>query len=196
MSQEDQVEEQTPTVEISDGVSNRLEAEDTPLIQNETDSHPPKDDHHKVFLVFVLVGMTTLLPWNFFISLNNFWDYKFRDTNASANSSVPTELQVEFTSYLAIASTVPNAIFVIVNAMIGQRFTLKKRLSTSISVMILAFTLITALAFADTDEWQKTFLVILLALVVIVNMNSAVFQGGSFGMAGKFPEKYMSGNSF
>merc|ERR1719273_2086558 len=54
------------------------------------------------------------------------------------------------------------------------------------------FTAITALAFINTDAWQKTFLVILLTLVVIVNINSAIFQGGSFGMAGKFPEKYMS----
>ena len=61
------------------------------------------------------------------------------------------------------------------------------------SKMIVMLTAITALAFIDTDTWQKTFLVILLTLVVIVNINSAIFQGGSFGMAGKFPEKYMSG---
>ena len=185
-----------PSVTFSD--SSLPDEESTPLIEDGRDE-PPKDKSSLVFAVFVLVGMTTLLPWNFFISLNNFWDYKFRDTNASEiaaqkNDSIPpTDLQIKFTSYLAVSSTVPNALFVIINALVGQRFSLMKRLSISLALMIVSFTVITALAFADTDTWQKTFLGILLTLVVIVNINSAIFQGGSFGMAGKFPEKYMSG---
>ena len=70
--------------------------------------------------VFVLVGMTTLLPWNFFISLTNFWDYKFRNVSEIAKtngSTAKTDLQKEFTSYLSISSTVPNATFVIINAL-------------------------------------------------------------------------------
>ena len=34
-----------------------------------------------VTFVFFTLGMATLLPWNFFISVNSFWDYKFRDVN-------------------------------------------------------------------------------------------------------------------
>lgn len=170
--------------------------------EGEETAAAPKDHYNLVYLVFVLVGITTLLPWNFFISLNNFWDYKFRNVSQIATTATtagngtvppPTQLQKDFTSYLAISSTVPNAIFVIINAGYGQRFSLSKRLTYSLSMMIVMFTAITALAFIDTDTWQKTFLVILLTLVVIVNINSAIFQGGSFGMAGKFPEKYMSG---
>ena len=146
----------------------------------------------------MLVGMTTLLPWNFFISLTNFWDYKFRDINETIfsknnGSTSKTDLQKEFTSYLSIASTVPNATFVIINAMVGQRFSLMKRLTYSLSTMITMFAVITILAFVNTDSWQRPFLIIILCLVVIVNINSAIFQGGSFGMAGKFPERYMSG---
>ena len=148
--------------------------------------------------MFVLVGMTTLLPWNFFISLTSFWDYKFRNVSDSLqtnNSTAKTDLQKEFTSYLSIASTVPNATFVIINAIFGQRFSLMKRLTFSLSIMIGMFAVITVLAFINTDSWQRPFLIIILCLVVIVNINSAIFQGGSFGMAGKFPDKYMSGKS-
>ena len=28
------------------------------------------------WIVFYLLGMTTLLPWNFFISVNDYWNYK------------------------------------------------------------------------------------------------------------------------
>ena len=74
-------------------------------------SPPPKDEYQKVYLVFFLLGMGTLLPWNFFISLNTFWDYKFRNVSAAAaadnNQTGPegeqsqTDLQKEFTSMLA-----------------------------------------------------------------------------------------------
>ena len=76
----------------------------------------PKDKYNFVYIVFFLLGLSTLLPWNFFISINQFWDYRFRDVNATdliyfvttGNSSSKgtegnqTELQKEFTSYLSI----------------------------------------------------------------------------------------------
>ena len=179
-----------PTVMISD--DSIVNDETTPLVEEDDDDtreerqSAPKDRYYFVYFVFVLVGITTLLPWNFFISLNNFWDYKFRNvsddiTVQKKNSSlVPTELQKDFTSYLAISSTIPNAIFVIINALLGQRFSISKRLTYSLLMMILMFTAITALAFINTDNWQRTFLGMLLFLVVIVNINSAVFQGNDF----------------
>jgi len=76
----------------------------------------PKDTYNFVYGVFFLLGLSTLLPWNFFISINQFWDYRFRDVNATnfiyfvvtGNSSSrttdgnQTDLQKEFTSYLSI----------------------------------------------------------------------------------------------
>jgi hypothetical protein len=76
----------------------------------------PKDTYNFVYVVFFLLGLSTLLPWNFFISITQFWDYRFRDVNATdfiyfvvgGNSSSKaldgnqTELQKEFTSYLSI----------------------------------------------------------------------------------------------
>ena len=45
-----------------------------------------------------MLGMTTLLPWNFFIAVNDYWNYKFRDVEH--NTTNHTVLQKEFTSYL------------------------------------------------------------------------------------------------
>ena len=36
----------------------------------------PGDPGGRVWLVFYLLGMTTLLPWNFFISVNDYWMFK------------------------------------------------------------------------------------------------------------------------
>ena len=42
-------------------------------------SSPPKDDYNLTYIVFCLMGMSTMLPWNFFTALTIFWNYKFRD---------------------------------------------------------------------------------------------------------------------
>ena len=76
----------------------------------------PKDSYSFVYAVFFLLGLSTLLPWNFFISINQFWDYRFRDVNStnliyfvvednsSRTDGNQTELQKEFTSYLSIGN--------------------------------------------------------------------------------------------
>lgn len=74
----------------------------------------PKDSYNFVYVAFFFLGLSTLLPWNFFISINQFWDYRFRDVNSTnfiyfisgGNSSDgnQTELQKQFTSYLSIGN--------------------------------------------------------------------------------------------
>ena len=58
--------------------------ENDPLLP--TRSGAPDDSSSLVMGVFYCLGMATLLPWNFFISVNSFWDYKFRDVNDTGKS--------------------------------------------------------------------------------------------------------------
>ena len=133
-----------------------LEATNTSSEAVEVDNaSPPRDKCYTVYMIFFLLGMSTLLPWNFFISLNNFWDYKFRDINNTkvennTTSSDETELQKIFTSYLSIASTIPNATFVILNAWLGQRFNNEKRITVSLTLVILLFGAVTGKKFLVT----------------------------------------------
>ena len=157
----------------------------------------PRDRWKRVYIVFYLLGMGTLLPWNFFISVNSFWDYKFRDLNKTLSTSSwqgggeKTEMQKDFTAYLAIASNVPNATFVILNAIFGQRFSLRRRIFGSLIVVIVLFMTVMSLSISDSDSWQREFMVIVLLLVVVININTAIFQGGVFGAAGRFPPSYI-----
>ena len=94
---------------------------------------PPKDKNNLVFWIAFLIGFTILLPWNILITVTGFWDYKFRnisrDTrNETLEDEVKTDLQKLFASYVAIASNVPNATFIILHAIIGHRFSMKIRL--------------------------------------------------------------------
>ena len=185
-----------PVMSSSDWISEEGLSEDTPLCPREEDKRPGVPDGcKKVWIVFYLLGMTTLLPWNFFIAVNNYWDFKFRDvTNTTLSTGDnQTKLQKEFTSYLAIASNIPNAIFVILNVIYGQKFRLNVRIMGSLTIMATLFIAVLIMTRIDSDLWQEWFLASTLLIVVFLNICTAVFQGGLIGVAGKFPSKYMGG---
>ena len=166
---------------------------------NKRKSIPPKDNYNMVYIVFCLMGMSTMLPWNFFTALTLFWNYKFRDvsyknlTNNHQTEPEQTDLQKQFTSYLSIASNIPNAIFVIFNAIYGAQYSSWKRINISNGAMIMLFIIISGLAATNSDDWQKLFLFLILTIVIMVSSFASVFTGSIFGLAGKFPTKYMSG---
>ena len=41
----------------------------------------PKDKLHFVYWTSFFVGLVILLPWNILITVNGYWDYKFRNTS-------------------------------------------------------------------------------------------------------------------
>ena len=86
----------------------------------------PSDRYRLTWLMFCLLGVGCLLPWNFFISVSDYWMYKFRNvtdvTYESANTTdaVLTPLQKKWNSYLSIASMVPRVGFLLFNAAFGS----------------------------------------------------------------------------
>ena len=50
------------------------------LLEMEASSSTPPVDRHKiVYIIFVWLGVGTLLPWNFFITQTSYWNYRYRD---------------------------------------------------------------------------------------------------------------------
>ena len=91
----------------------------------------PEDRFNFVFWIVFLIGFTILLPWNILITVEGFWNYKFRNISLDGlniENKTDTDLQTLFGSYVAIASNVPNATFIILHAMIGHKFSMKLRL--------------------------------------------------------------------
>ena len=78
----------------------------------------------------------------------------------------------------------------ILNAIYGQRIALRFRVAVSLTTVILLFATVSVLAKVDSDDWQTTFMYVTLALVAIINVNTATYQSGVFGVAGKFPYRF------
>ncbi|XP_037072363.1 equilibrative nucleoside transporter 1-like [Pollicipes pollicipes] len=148
-----------------------------------------------VYFIFYLLGMGTLLPWNFFITADSYWNYKFRNATLDANSNATdttTDLQYNFFAYLSVASMLPNTIFLTLNAVLADKINQQLKLLVALGVVIVFFIVTTILVPVNSDQWQSTFFAITMVMVVILNVGAAVFQGGLFGLSAQFPSKYLS----
>ncbi|GBN08181.1 hypothetical protein AVEN_240418-1 [Araneus ventricosus] len=104
-----------------------------------------------------LFGITSLLPWNFFIQANDYWMYRFRNVSVPFDPAAEdkTKLQAIFSSYLAIASKVPYVIFLLVNAYVSNKLQPSKRIQWPLMAMIILFLFTTAIVFVDTDNTHQ-----------------------------------------
>ncbi|XP_026500921.2 equilibrative nucleoside transporter 3 [Vanessa tameamea] len=154
----------------------------------------PRDRYCLVYILFYLFGVTSLVPWNFLITANDYWMYKFREVTPNNVTMFvrKTQFQAEFTSYLNVATAIPNLIFLILNSLYGHLVPVKTRLQGSLVVVTLAFLVTTSFVQVDTDEWQNTFFIITMVTVVIMTAASAVFIGGLVGIASRFSKEYMA----
>lgn len=148
-----------------------------------------------ISIIFYYLAIGTLLPWNFFINSNGYWMYKFRTVSNNSTEIISGQLntlQLEFMSDLANAAMIPNVTFLVLNGIVGHKFRMDKRLLISLAFIILFFGGTLSLVKINTDSWQIEFLAVTLTIIVLININSAIFQGGLFGLAGAFPSKYMN----
>lgn len=54
----------------------------------------PEDSHCLVYIIFFLMGIGSLLPWNFFITAKNYWLYKLSNNSHSSNADQLSDLSV------------------------------------------------------------------------------------------------------
>uniref|UniRef100_A0A182Q441 Equilibrative nucleoside transporter n=1 Tax=Anopheles farauti TaxID=69004 RepID=A0A182Q441_9DIPT len=151
----------------------------------------PSDKFNYTYAVFYLMGMTTMVPWNFFVTAEEYWQYKFRNVSSNDTSAL-TPRQMEFQSDLSIAAAVPGTVFLILNACVGHKVPLHVRMNGSLVFMLLIMIGTTALVRVDTDQWQDAFFNLTMLSVVVINSFSAILTGGLFGIAGQFSAHYMT----
>lgn len=153
------------------------------------DDAPPKDRLNLVFLILMLHGIGTLMPWNMFITAKSYFvDFKL---NVNETGGSTEEYRSHFLSYLGVASQVPNVICNALNIFVqfgGGSVTF--RIIGSILVEIVIFIVTVILAMLDSSSWPGTFFYTTMASVIIVNMVNGIYQNSLYGLAAKLPMKY------
>jgi equilibrative nucleoside transporter 1/2/3 len=158
-------------------------------------SAEPRDKYYMAYIIFYLLGMVTLLPWNFFITADDYWLYKFRNVSNNVSSYAVTKrtpLQTSFTSYISVASAVPSLVFLILNTALTHRISLHKRVIGSLIVMLGLFVMTLVFVTTNTDSWQNGFFIVTITTVVLLNVCSAVLSGSIFGVVGRFCPIYIT----
>ncbi|XP_056291344.1 equilibrative nucleoside transporter 3-like isoform X2 [Pseudoliparis swirei] len=149
--------------------------------------YSPDDSYCLVYIIFFLMGIGSLLPWNFFITAKNYWLYKLSDNTQGGNEGQRSDLGDYFESYLAIASTVPSVLCLILNYLLVNRLSSNVRILSSLLVILLVFVLTTVLVKVDVSDCRTEFFICTLASVAVVSGASNLFSGSVFGISGHFP---------
>lgn len=155
----------------------------------------PLDKYHLVFLILLLHGIGTLMPWNMFINAETYFrDYKLAPQNATdidVSQDQLDNMRKSFLSYLGLAAQIPNVLFNGLNlvANVGSG-NLNLRVNISLILEAIVFLLTIILAVVDSTRWPGAFFYITMISVVVLNMASGVYQNCVFGIGAKFPGSY------
>ncbi|NXV80765.1 S29A3 protein, partial [Atlantisia rogersi] len=176
-------------------VAGHCPPDEEPLIEepsvNRCSQQKPSDRLHGAYIIFFLLGIGSLLPWNFFITAKHYWMYKLQNCSdqASPAGQGASDLRDFFESYISIASTVPSVLCLIGNFMLVNKVPASVRILSSLFVMLAVFLVITVLVKVDTSTWTTQFFALTLCCVVVVSSASTVFTSSIFGLSSRFPMK-------
>ncbi|XP_030603902.1 equilibrative nucleoside transporter 1-like [Archocentrus centrarchus] len=157
----------------------------------------PRDKYNAVWIIFFILGLGTLLPWNFFMTATMYFTSRLKDpptelsSNWTANVTAGEHrsvLESKFNNVMTLCAMVPLLIFTCLNSFIHQRIPQKLRILGSLTVILVVF-LLTAV-FVKVDVDPLPFFVLTMVKIVCINSFGAVFQGSLFGLAGILPASY------
>ncbi|XP_069022966.1 equilibrative nucleoside transporter 2-like [Embiotoca jacksoni] len=156
---------------------------------NEKNQSPPADQGQAVGLIIFVLGLGSLLPWNFFITASQYFNERLDGPNVTSNStSGGTSGDYNYDSWMALLSQLPLLLFTLLNSFLYQRVSERIRVAFSLLVIFLLFSLTAALV--QVPMPPDTFFSITMATIWFINTFSAVLQGSLFGVVGLFPPRY------
>uniref|UniRef100_A0A673VVQ2 Solute carrier family 29 member 1 (Augustine blood group) n=1 Tax=Salmo trutta TaxID=8032 RepID=A0A673VVQ2_SALTR len=143
-----------------------------------------------MWLIFFMLGLGTLLPWNFFMTATMYFTSRLRDpTQISTDKPYDrSPVEASYNSVSTLCAMVPLLIFTCLNSVLHHRIPQKFRIMGSLAVILVLF-LITAIM-VKIDMAAVPFFTLTMIKIVIINSFGAILQGSLFGMAGLLPAKY------
>lgn len=153
----------------------------------------PRDRYNAVWIIFFILGLGTLLPWNFFMTATLYFTKRLAETNGEVNQTangteIRSVLQSKFNNVMTLCAMVPLLIFTCLNSFIHQRIPQKLRISGSLSVILVVF-LITAVL-VKVEMEPLSFFTLTMIKIICINSFGAILQGSLFGLAGMLPASY------
>lgn len=171
-----------------------------------TTSHQPLDRYKTVWLIFFVLGLGTLLPWNFFITATQYFTSRLNvsqsmslvtnQSNASAGASADpsvssparSSLSDIFNNVMTLCAMLPLLIFTCLNSFLHQKVSQSVRILGSLLAILLVFVITATLVKVQMDA--LSFFIITMIKIVLINSFGAILQASLFGLAGVLPANY------
>ncbi|MEJ1273538.1 solute carrier family 29 (nucleoside transporters) member 2 [Cricetulus griseus] len=152
----------------------------------------PRDSYHLVGISFFILGLGTLLPWNFFITAIPYFQARLAGANGTAetlstNHTGSTDTY-NFNNWVTLLSQLPLLLFTLLNSFLYQCIPEVVRILGSLLAILLLFVLTAVLVKVDLSP--GLFFSITMASVWFINSFCAVLQGSLFGQLGTMPSTY------
>ncbi|NXK46457.1 S29A1 protein, partial [Chauna torquata] len=156
----------------------------------------PLHRYKAVWLIFFILGLGTLLPWNFFMTAREYFISRLADLknmshpgNQTGGAALPPSyLQSMFDNFMTLCAMVPLLIFTCLNSFIHQWIPQQIRILGSLVAIGLVF-LITAVMVKVAME-PLPFFIFTMISIIFINSFGAILQGSLFGLAGLLPASY------
>ncbi|KAM8899981.1 equilibrative nucleoside transporter 2-like isoform 1-T2 [Spinachia spinachia] len=155
------------------------------MIKEPTDA--PQDRGCLVGICFFILGLGTLLPWNFFMTALLYFQGRLNTTEWS-NGTAVVRKEYYFNNWMTLLSQLPLLVFTLLNSFLYQRISETVRIAGSLVFILLLFILTTGLVKVPMDE--DRFFSVTMATIWFINSFGAVLQGSLFGLVGLLPQKF------
>ncbi|XP_077462231.1 equilibrative nucleoside transporter 2-like [Stigmatopora argus] len=142
----------------------------------------PPDRCNIVAAIVFMLGLGTLLPWNFFITASQYFNQRLNQTTET------TVKDYNYDNWMTLLSQLPLLLFTLLNSFFYQWVRESVRVACSLVFILLLFSLTATLV--KVDMCPDTFFSVTMATIWFINMCSAVLQGSLFGMVGLLPARY------
>ncbi|XP_078068235.1 equilibrative nucleoside transporter 1-like isoform X2 [Mustelus asterias] len=155
-----------------------------------------------VWLIFLILGLGTLLPWNFFMTAIGYFKYQLRDIDSVTDRLLPNGtsdingtalsqenyLQGKFGNVMTLCAMLPMLMFSCLNSILLERIPEVVRISGCLGAIFILFLLTSVLVKVSLEP--VTFFGITMLTIVLINSFGAILQGSIFGLAGLLPTAY------
>ncbi|XP_023201613.1 equilibrative nucleoside transporter 2 [Xiphophorus maculatus] len=146
----------------------------------------PQDRFCLVGIFFFILGLGTLLPWNFFMTASLYFQSRLNNTELTNGTAVTKEYH--FNNWMTFLSQLPLLVFTLLNSFMYQRISEAIRIAGSLVFILLLFILTAVLV--KVDMHQDLFFSVTMAIIWFINSFGAVLQGSLFGLVGLLPQNY------
>ncbi|XP_070785835.1 equilibrative nucleoside transporter 2-like [Enoplosus armatus] len=150
-------------------------------------SDAPQDRGCLVGVIFFILGLGTLLPWNFFMTASLYFQGRLNTTEWS-NGTMAVRKEYYFNNWMTLLSQLPLLLFTLLNSFLYQRISEAIRIAGSLVFVLLLFILTAVLVKVPMEE--DRFFSVTMATIWFINSFGAVLQGSLFGLVGLLPQKY------